>query len=121
MLEKFYTLAHRIPLARLLLGALWRTGKDVLWSFRGIVKGGAPISVRVGHGASIKIEPTGQIAKMLWTRRFEIDLRDFIVRHCKPGMLFINIGANAGLYTLMASKLVGPSGRVHAFEPSTDN
>jgi FkbM family methyltransferase len=36
-------------------------------------------------------------------------------------MRVLNIGANAGLYTLIASKLVGPAGEVHAFEPSSQN
>lgn len=34
------------------------------------------------------------------------------------GMCFIDIGANAGLFSLMAAKRVGPTGLVIAFEPS---
>jgi FkbM family methyltransferase len=34
-----------------------------------------------------------------------------------PGMVFADIGANYGLYTFRAAQLVGPSGRVVAFEP----
>jgi FkbM family methyltransferase len=36
----------------------------------------------------------------------------------KPGMVFIDIGANIGLYALFASKLVGNDGTVIAIEPS---
>lgn len=35
-----------------------------------------------------------------------------------PGSTFIDVGANLGIYTLVASRLVGNSGRVIAFEPS---
>jgi FkbM family methyltransferase len=35
-----------------------------------------------------------------------------------PGMVFIDAGANDGLYTVFASKRVGTAGRVLAFEPS---
>lgn len=35
-----------------------------------------------------------------------------------PGMCFVDVGANEGLFTLLASAVVGSSGRVHAFEPS---
>jgi FkbM family methyltransferase len=35
-----------------------------------------------------------------------------------PGMCAVDVGANAGIFTLMAAKLVGESGSVHAFEPS---
>lgn len=37
----------------------------------------------------------------------------------KPGMIFIDVGANAGMYTLIASHLVGPQGQVVAFEPQS--
>jgi FkbM family methyltransferase len=36
------------------------------------------------------------------------------------GDIFIDVGANAGLYTILASDAVGPHGRVLAFEPSRD-
>jgi FkbM family methyltransferase len=36
----------------------------------------------------------------------------------KPGMVFIDLGANIGLYTLFASKLVDNDGTVIAIEPS---
>ncbi len=35
----------------------------------------------------------------------------------KPGMTVIDVGANIGYYSLMASKLVGEKGKVYAFEP----
>ena len=35
-----------------------------------------------------------------------------------PGMCVVDVGANAGVFTLMAAALVGTSGVVHAFEPS---
>jgi FkbM family methyltransferase len=63
----------------------------------------------------------GQIAKCMWNGGFEEAERDFAVKAIKPGMKVLNIGANAGLYTIIASKTVGPFGQVHAFEPSSQN
>ncbi|MGF7163610.1 FkbM family methyltransferase [Rhodoligotrophos appendicifer] len=37
-----------------------------------------------------------------------------------PGMCFVDIGANAGLFSLMAAEQVGPEGIVIAFEPSPE-
>ncbi len=35
----------------------------------------------------------------------------------KPGMTFIDAGANVGFFTLLGAKAVGPAGKVYAFEP----
>lgn len=52
---------------------------------------------------------------------FEPNLTYFIAASLKPGDIFIDVGANIGYFTLLASKRVGPSGRVYAIEaaPST--
>lgn len=38
-------------------------------------------------------------------------------QHLKAGDTFVDLGANAGLFSIYAAKLVGPSGRVIAIEP----
>lgn len=42
----------------------------------------------------------------------------FMARRVAPGMRVVDAGANHGYYTLMFADLVGPSGRVAAFEPN---
>jgi FkbM family methyltransferase len=49
---------------------------------------------------------------------FEVAEREFVRRFLQPGMTALDIGAHHGLYTLLASKRVGPNGHVFAFEPS---
>jgi len=39
----------------------------------------------------------------------------------RPGDVMLDIGANFGLHTLYAARLVGPQGRVYAFEPVPRN
>lgn len=39
----------------------------------------------------------------------------------RPRMTVVDLGANIGFYTLLAAKLVGPEGRIYAFEASPDN
>lgn len=39
----------------------------------------------------------------------------------RPGATVLDVGANVGYYTLLASVLVGDAGRVHAFEPEPRN
>jgi FkbM family methyltransferase len=37
-----------------------------------------------------------------------------------PGMTVVEVGANVGYFTLLAAQLVGPHGRVHAYEPDPE-
>lgn len=47
--------------------------------------------------------------------RFEADL---FVRCIRPGDTIVDIGANVGLYTLLAARALGDTGKVFAFEPA---
>jgi tRNA (mo5U34)-methyltransferase len=49
---------------------------------------------------------------------FESAETNFVMRFLREGMTVLDAGAHHGFYTLLASKRVGPSGRVVAFEPS---
>jgi FkbM family methyltransferase len=39
----------------------------------------------------------------------------------RPGMAFLDVGANIGYFSLLAASCVGPGGKVFAFEPSQTN
>jgi len=43
---------------------------------------------------------------------------NFVLERLKPGSVFIDIGANIGVYTIPAALKVGPTGAVIAIEPS---
>jgi FkbM family methyltransferase len=45
----------------------------------------------------------------------------YLGRLISPGMVVVDGGANYGIYTLAASRLVGPSGRVLSFEPCLES
>jgi FkbM family methyltransferase len=52
---------------------------------------------------------------------YEPHLTAVFERHCRPGMTVVDVGANLGYFTLLASKLVGATGRVVALEPNSEN
>ena len=43
----------------------------------------------------------------------------YLEKVLSPGRVFVDAGANFGIYTLLASKIVGEAGRVISFEPSS--
>lgn len=55
---------------------------------------------------------------MLLEDAFESEEYRFVVKFLQPGMTVLDIGANQGYYTLLASSKVGRRGKVLAFEPS---
>lgn len=56
----------------------------------------------------------------LWMHRAGRMGRDeaaFFQRVLRPGLHVADVGANIGLYSLLLARLVGPAGRLYAFEP----
>lgn len=41
-----------------------------------------------------------------------------LLQRLRPGMVFFDVGAHVGYFTLLASHLVGETGQVHSFEPT---
>ena len=46
---------------------------------------------------------------------------DLFAKEIKPGDVVVDVGAHIGSYTLVFAKLVGPTGKVFAFEPHKEN
>ena len=72
--------------------------------------GGTQVEVTLGNDHSLCLYVAGS---------FEPNEFAFLDRVLKPGMVFVDVGANDGYYTLFAARRVGPSGRVVAAEPSS--
>jgi len=59
------------------------------------------------------------IALFTYRDEYEPELRA-MERLLRPGDCFVDAGANYGIYTVVAARLVGPTGRVLAFEPAAE-
>ena len=78
------------------------------------------------HGFSLKINPSidkGVELSLFETGTYEKGLLYSLDDFLKPGDCFVDVGANIGLMSIYASKLVGESGEVIAYEahPETFN
>ncbi len=93
----------RRALARFNQLPIWR--RDVeLWDFR-------VSAVSLDRLISLHLNRLG------W---MNVRMRAFLEKNVHPGMRVVDIGANHGLFTLLLSRLVGPSGQVLAFEPDPE-
>lgn len=52
---------------------------------------------------------------------YEQEVAHVMMRTLRPGDFAIDVGANVGFFTLLMSKLVGPTGLILAFEPGDNN
>lgn len=64
--------------------------------------------------------PDNEICRSIFvTGRYEPNEFTLLSKVLRPGMTFVDVGANLGLYTLYAARKVGPNGRVISIEPSS--
>jgi hypothetical protein len=54
------------------------------------------------------------------TGLYEADVTQTVFSQLAKGMTFVDLGASIGYYTLLASRLVGTTGHVFAFEPDPE-
>ena len=97
---------RRIDLARLRIHDAARITKTC-------TIGGVPMLVEVGNPR--------ELSRMGGYRWKEPDTVEWINRYVKPGDVFYDIGANLGLYSILAAKLLQGRGKVYRFEPESQN
>ena len=56
-----------------------------------------------------------------WLGSYEAEVQELLALTIGPGGAAYDVGANVGFFTLLASRLAGPTGRVYAFEPVPEN
>jgi FkbM family methyltransferase len=69
-------------------------------------------------GLKIRLYGDSELCRLIYCHHFEANEREFINRFLRPGDVFVDVGANIGLFTLIAAERVGPGGKVLAFEPT---
>lgn len=79
----------------------------------------APRVLRLPHDLRVSCYPDSTAASHLVYTHGCYDYHEtrFIEHYLRPGDSFIDAGANIGTYTLLAARLVGPTGSVDSFEP----
>jgi len=69
-------------------------------------------------GSQFHLDTSDYLQRQMYAGSFERLETEIVVKALRPGMTFVDVGANVGYYTALAAHLVGPTGAVFAFEPS---
>ncbi|HEV7669862.1 MAG TPA: FkbM family methyltransferase [Thermoanaerobaculia bacterium] len=83
-----------------------------------------PLRIRSRRPLRMMVKPAADPVVSGWIERHgcwepynTVLLQDLLTE----GDVFLDVGANLGYFTLVAADRVGPTGRVHAFEPEPEN
>jgi FkbM family methyltransferase len=73
-----------------------------------------------GSMAGVRINLGGSFLRYL-TGDAEPEVQEALAELIEPGQTVYDVGANIGFFTILCSRLVGPQGKVYAFEPIPEN
>jgi FkbM family methyltransferase len=74
------------------------------------------VQVQIGPAAGLSIRVNPRTGQDVCLGVVEPAVQDAVQKFLRPDMTFYDLGANIGFFSLMAARLVGPSGRVISFE-----
>ena len=92
-------------------------GRRVLWRARWAYCN-EPWCLSLANGATILVPKGGAGALIYYLGYSEPDTAQFLMSFLRAGMVFWDVGAHIGEYSLLASQQMGAKGRVDAFEPN---
>lgn len=71
------------------------------------------------EGARIYLYRNDKLSELIYAQNYEASERRFVLDYLKPGDVFIDVGANIGLFSIIAALSVGKNGQVISFEPAS--
>ena len=106
--------AAAVPDQRLLHVLLRRLRWRAHWS----LKPGRPLVVDPWwDGMSLELPHSGSAATAYYRTFPSGEIARWMSELLGPGMTVVDVGAHVGVYSMLAARLVGPEGAVHAIEP----
>jgi len=76
--------------------------------------------IRSGPAQGISLELDPRTGDAYLRGELEVATQEALAERLRPGMVFYDLGANIGLFSLLAARIVGTGGRVFSFEPDAE-
>jgi len=78
------------------------------------------VQVQRGPAQGLWLHLNPRTGRAYFEGRGEPEVQTALEQCLRPGMIFYDIGANIGFFSLLAARIVGEDGRVIAFEPDPE-
>lgn len=77
------------------------------------------VIVFIGKNSRLKLYTDSMLSEPIFTGNFEPSELHFVQAYLKKNDHFLDVGANIGLFTVIAAEKVGAEGKIYSFEPVT--
>jgi FkbM family methyltransferase len=74
-----------------------------------------------GVQAAFRVRTPAELVQVEYNLMLEEEILGIVLPALRRGDVFLDIGANIGIFTILAALIVGEKGKVVAFEPGTEN
>jgi FkbM family methyltransferase len=111
---RFLSWAQSMPVS-------WLGRRGALFLRKAVLLAGQGVVDAVVDGLKLRLYMRDNVSErkfLFMPQFFDKSERDLLKRSLKPGDVFVDIGANAGIYTMTAAALVGSEGKVLSIEPN---
>jgi FkbM family methyltransferase len=101
---------------------VWRISKLLHNAATGSFISACELPCRMKNNNILELRPAADhYERMMYIERtYEAATLHFMDQHLKPGSVYVDVGANIGMMTLHAARIVGTQGHVYSFEPHPD-
>jgi FkbM family methyltransferase len=82
---------------------------------------GSVVPIRSGLAQGLRWRRSHRYVNGYWTGQYELDVQHAVARHLGAGDVFFDVGANAGFFSLVAARIVGPTGACVSVDPDPFN
>lgn len=107
-------LGHRFPGSRLVTSPCFRYGSMLAHRGRDLDRW-----ARLRDGGFLHLSLEEAIFRHLYFfGEYEERLTELMLRVVRPGQLWLDVGANVGIFSVLLGRRLGPDGAVHSFEPN---
>lgn len=102
------------------LGQMPVVGSTLRW-YASRYEEGSVVTIRSGLAEGLRWSRHHRYVNGYWTGQYEYDMQQAIAGLLSGGQTFLDVGSNAGFFSLIARRIVGAEGRVISFDPDPDN